>query len=132
MNEFLDNLKKELGHKQHDNKNQVLKLLGDRCIGFVFLNVRYACQWVNKDGTTGCTDHDMLHIDHVQNDGAKDRKGFVWARRLKEIQEGSDRYQILCANCNMKKEVLLQRHFDQISWGFKQGSMLPENNVTSK
>lgn len=57
-------------------------------------------------------DLDVLTIDHVNNDGAAHRKEqgtgsalYVWLKR-NNYPEG---YQVLCCNCNMKKEVLRRR-----------------------
>ncbi len=51
---------------------------------------------------------DALQIDHVYDDGAvefsKHHRGYeFYSHVLKEITEGSDRYQLLCANCNRIK-----------------------------
>jgi len=52
-----------------------------------------------------------LQIDHVNNDGAKDRKVYgvkatsnqYYRRILKKLKEGSKDYQTLCAYCNWVK-----------------------------
>jgi hypothetical protein len=68
------------------------------------------CRWQNKDGSFGCTDPRSFQIDHVYDDGWKDkslrtglRKKPNWTRILAEVEAGSDRYQLLCANCNWIK-----------------------------
>ncbi len=46
----------------------------------------------------GETEEIYLEIDHVFNDGSKDK-----APSLKKIKENKERYQILCCNCNRAK-----------------------------
>lgn len=51
-----------------------------------------------------------IQIDHVHNDGAfersKDIKGSLFALELRKIFDGEyEDYQLLCANCNMEKEL---------------------------
>jgi len=69
------------------------------------------CSWA------GCTvtDPDMLVIDHIQDNGADEkrqkigRKGHELYRRL--IREGyPEGYQTLCCNHNHKKEILRSRN----------------------
>lgn len=54
-------------------------------------------------------DTDVLEIDHINNDGAKERKenlfGYNLCRKLKKEGYPKDRYQLLCRNCNWKKEL---------------------------
>jgi hypothetical protein len=85
--------------KNHDKvKSTLFKLLGGKC------------NW------RGCsiTDFDMLTLDHVRNDGAKQRVRHVtrvmeiYRRALKEKAPRS-KYQLLCANHNLKKEIERQR-----------------------
>lgn len=61
----------------------------------------------------GQGDLDVLCVDHVDNNGAQQRKVqrrtgnsfYLWLR-MHDYPHG---YQILCANCNLKKEVERQR-----------------------
>ena len=63
----------------------------------------------------GIDDIDILCIDHINNNGNKQRRaiggikgtGFYWWLRRNNYPLG---YQILCANCNMKKEGLNLRN----------------------
>ena len=62
----------------------------------------------------GETDYDKLQIDHIQNDGAADRRlhahrGEAKYRRFlaRYPRHGSDDRQLLCFNCNLAKS---QRH----------------------
>ena len=62
----------------------------------------------------GISDTDVLDIDHIYNDGAKDRKKNLFAynlyRELKKLGFPKDRHQVLCKNCNWKKEILRRRN----------------------
>lgn len=67
------------------------------------------CMWAD-----GCviTDPDMLAVGHVNDDGAKDRKGRYSNGGIyrKIIQLGfPPEYQLLCANHNLKKQILKYR-----------------------
>src|ERR1700731_3209728 len=69
-----------------------------------------------KCAAKGCKirDIDMLTVDHVNNDGAKERRNkTVWsgdAIYRHVIKEGfPKKYQILCANHNLKKELERKR-----------------------
>lgn len=57
----------------------------------------------------GITDYDVLSIDHIDNTGAEDRKnglyGYNLYRKLKKDSWPKDNYQLLCRNCNWKKEL---------------------------
>ena len=63
-----------------DKRKSILDALGNRCV---------CC---------GETEEIYLEIDHVFNDGSKDK-----APSLKKIKENKERYQILCCNCNRAK-----------------------------
>jgi hypothetical protein len=72
-------------------------------------NGKLQCCW------PGCevTDIDILTLDHVNNDGAEDRKGhgkggaYFYSRVRKNLYpEG---FQTLCANHQLKKEILRRR-----------------------
>jgi len=75
------------------NRNNIryrlIELLGSKCI------------------RCGFSDPRALQIDHVNGNGAKDRKSkdsyTMYRRMIKEIQSGSKEYQLLCANCNWIK-----------------------------
>lgn len=88
---------------QKQKRVRLIKLFGGRC-----MNPK--CRWQNKDGSFGCTDPRAFQIDHVYDDGFMDRsrrtglrKPPNWTRILAEVEAGSDRYQLLCANCNWIK-----------------------------
>ena len=56
----------------------------------------------------GETESSMLTIDHIFEDGAEERRGFMGLgsgayRTLKKMGYPKDRYQLLCFNCNVAK-----------------------------
>ena len=63
----------------------------------------------------GMSDLDVLCIDHVHNNGRKHRRaignkrGSAFYRWLQQ-NNYPDGFQVLCANCNQKKEVLRRRN----------------------
>lgn len=61
----------------------------------------------------GIDDFEVLDIDHINNDGAFDRKKNIFAynlyRKLKKERFPKDRHQLLCKNCNWKKEIARRR-----------------------
>jgi len=63
-------------------------------------------------GVCACCDEsnsDFLCIDHIENDGAADRKkglfGIHLYKYLKRNNFPKDRYQLLCFNCNQAKHI---------------------------
>ena len=59
----------------------------------------------------GLADPIVLQIDHVNGGGSKERSRFKSTRSylffvLKKVKNGSRDYQLLCANCNVRKEYL--------------------------
>jgi hypothetical protein len=53
----------------------------------------------------GCTDKRVLHVDHVNNDGATERnRSSPNSMYRKVLLDTEGRYQLLCANCNVTKE----------------------------
>lgn len=67
----------------------------------------------------GCDDIDVLCLDHIDNDGATERKRLSISSRGNRAgcttyaalkKEGyPPGLQVLCANCNLKKEIMLKR-----------------------
>lgn len=79
-------------------RKKILTLLGGKCSN-------PACQWLNADGTRGCTDGRCLQIDHINGGGHLERKiiGYsVMCRKL--LANYGAGYQLLCANCNWIKK----------------------------
>lgn len=67
----------------------------------------------------GIDDLDVLQLDHVHNDGARDRQKTPYYAMLNNIiaKQFPDSYQILCANCNWKKRFLGGETPRGVSWG---------------
>jgi hypothetical protein len=67
----------------------------------------------------GESDQIVLVLDHINNDGSVDRKldsasgGFKLYARLRKEGWPKEKYQLLCHNCNFKKEY--RRRKDAIS-----------------
>jgi hypothetical protein len=83
-----------------DAKAAAFKKLGGKCSN-------PACQWLNPDGSRGCTDHRCLQVDHVEGGGNAERKmKRSWDQRAlykRVIEDEEGRYQLLCSNCNWIK-----------------------------
>jgi|ETNvirnome_2_300_1030623.scaffolds.fasta_scaffold02018_8 hypothetical protein len=70
------------------NRIKILDFLGRRCV---------CC---------GETDEMYLEVDHVYNDGYKEKSGSnKWSVIYKKLQVEPRRYQILCSNCNRAKHT---------------------------
>lgn len=82
---------------------EAVALLGGKCSDPL-------CQWVNVDGTQGCTDERCLQIDHVNSGGRREffLLGSGDAVYRKVIRTKGVGYQLLCANCNW-----IKRHNNQ-------------------
>lgn len=86
-------------------RKEIIKLLGGKCVNPFSLNHG---DMLNDDR--------CLEIDHVNNDGCKQRREWLGAshsstgqyynRILALIKNGSNDYQLLCANCNSIKRSL--------------------------
>ncbi len=66
----------------------------------------------NKCKTCGIEDRDVFTIDHVLNNGKEERKIFKCTQAvfMKIVREGyPDSYQLLCRNCNWKKNIINRR-----------------------
>lgn len=77
-------------------RTEVITLLGGKCV------------------RCGITDPIVLNIDHVNNDGAEERRltkrGFTgWLARIADGTLSKERYQLLCCNCNWRKEYLRRK-----------------------
>jgi hypothetical protein len=82
----------------HETRLKLMQLLGD------------CCKWC------GHPDERVLEFDHINDDGADDRKKFSGARSMldyyvKNHEEAKERLQLLCRNCNWLKRKGFQDHF---------------------
>ena len=65
----------------------------------------------NKCANCENTDKRVLQVDHINGDGAKHRKerNYAWwkiyADMIKSVEAGENKYQLLCANCNLVNAV---------------------------
>jgi hypothetical protein len=84
----------------------VLAFLGNRCSNS-------NCRWLNLDGSLGCTDPDLLQVDHVNGGGTKEREHLTSCTIYTRILKGTPGYQLLCANCNWKKRYENKEHKKQ-------------------
>jgi len=60
----------------------------------------------------GIDDIDVLTIDHINNNGAEERKNEKYGGHLALLLKQCDYpegYQVLCRNCNYKKEIMRRR-----------------------
>lgn len=86
-------------------KEAVYTLLGNRCSN-------PNCRYLNDDGTLGCTDIRLLHIDHIKGGGRREREavhGNVRTLHKKILKTEGKGYRLLCANCNwlhLRHEVI--------------------------
>lgn len=89
------------GRKQYNleyNRNvrkAVLIALGGKC-------ANPNCRWLNLDGTIGCNDERLLHIDHPNGGGNKERRdsGNNNYAFYSKILKNPFKYRLLCAQCN--------------------------------
>ena len=87
---------------------EVVTKLGGKCSN-------PACQWLNADGSRGCTDARCLQVDHVLGGGNQERKqGLIGYKLYKDVlTDETGKYQLLCANCNwIKKTTNHENWFD--------------------
>ncbi len=78
---------------QLKRKDEITRLLGGKCV------------------ICGFSDRRALCIDHINNDGYKEKRKFgsygtsaYLNHVIEEIKSHTGRYQLLCANCNIIKE----------------------------
>lgn len=81
-------IKERCRNNRHKNRKIVIDYYGGKC----------AC--------CGEREYKFLAIDHIKNDGSKDRKKYKGSQTFQvAINEGlpKDKYQVLCHNCNFAK-----------------------------
>lgn len=63
-------------------------------------------EWMgNKCKCCGENDPMYFQIDHVNNDGHLDKKLGCFKVTIKRYQKNPERFQLLCANCNIAKHL---------------------------
>jgi hypothetical protein len=76
-------------------------------------------EYGGKCSDCGITDIDVLDMDHIDNNGSEHRRmgfhGYNLYRFLKKNNWPKDNYQLLCRNCNWKKELKRRRLKSSIS-----------------
>jgi hypothetical protein len=85
-----------------ERKLEVYSLLGGRCVD---------CHE---------TDERVLQIDHRYSDGNKERK-FTRSQLYSRVRKNTNRYQLLCANCNWRKRTkdMVVQSRDNVWWRTK-------------
>lgn len=98
-----EEVKLRLFKKEAINRILSIQMLPQRCNSLT-------CRWLNDDDFAGCYDLDILQIDHINGDGNVDRKekkrvGIAFYRYLLTCHETElkKNYQMLCANCHLRK-----------------------------
>lgn len=73
----------------------VLALFGNHCNN-------PNCRWLNEDGTLGCVDERLLHLDHINGGGNQERKSVGSPQQIykKVLAVQGVGYRLLCSNCN--------------------------------
>jgi hypothetical protein len=75
------------------------------------------CKWQNEDGSFGCADIRILQLDHKQGGGYNSRKGISSTNYYRQAIKNPDteKYQMLCPNCNWIKRVERKEYFHATS-----------------
>jgi len=70
-----------------------------------------------KCNCCGESDPVVLDFDHINNDGAKERRETKRTNVVNILAKGGidkDRYQLLCKNCNWRKEYFRRNHAERV------------------
>jgi len=84
-------------------RTAVVSKMGTKCVSM-------NCRWLNLDGTLGCKDLRLLHIDHKFGGGGRQRKimgasnYYRWLLSLSK-KELLEKFQLLCVSCNWLKRL---------------------------
>ena len=120
-NETIEERKKRLqynrdwhrAHREEENKKRIERYYGyqrkSQLSEYKIHRLKVLERMGGKCVFCGQTDESILTIDHINNDGNKERKernGKNICQRLFFLEEiPKDRYQILCCSCNHKKRI---------------------------
>jgi len=92
---LLEKSKKRQAFKLEKLREEILELLGNKCSN------------PNCSVVGGMSDSRALQIDHINGGGCKERKKLsiipYYQHILQSIRKGEEKYQLLCANCNVIK-----------------------------
>lgn len=92
------------GETRFKNKLSLISKLGGKCVKCDTNNIYH------------------LQVDHIKNDGQKEKYGgaYLYVYYLKNLEEAKKKFQILCANCNIEKQLRLYPHFPKLAekYGF--------------
>ena len=69
----------------------------------VLTNGEGTCRWCGQG------DIDVLCVDHINDDGGARYRGNIYKSLITHDYAGSECLQVLCASCNLKKEVERRR-----------------------
>ena len=102
--------------RRRQSKIKILDFLGRRCV---------CC---------GETDEIYLEVDHVFNDGNKEKKGSgKWETIYKKLQVEPGRYQILCCNCNKAKHYNDgELYIPEQGWAIRDTDIMRTTTVVRK
>ena len=89
-------LKKAIADRDEQAKIAVMNVLTDG---------EGTCRWCGQG------DIDVLCLDHINDDGGQRPRGGgkLYARLIRQGYLGAEGLQVLCASCNMKKEIVRRR-----------------------
>lgn len=99
-------------HREEENKKRKKRYheyqQGVQCSEYRIKRLEILARMGAKCVFCNRTDESSLVIDHVQNDGAKERKlsKSILSKLGKMASIPTERYQVLCAICNHKKRIL--------------------------
>src|SRR5271157_2430716 len=80
-----------------EHREEVIARLGGKC-------QNPDCQWINVDGTRGCTDIRCLQVEYKTPTASRYRGWDKYSKMLKD-PKFDENYQIVCANCNWIKRA---------------------------
>lgn len=108
---YYDNRERALEyHREYEKKNyETLKISKSRTSRERWRRYReeiYEILGGKKCKICGFADERALCIDHINNDGYKERSFGKWLNKSRKlIRANPERYQILCFNCNQIKKI---------------------------